>query len=48
MKRLQVLACPVDKDRAYFEMKIQEASAMGMNYREGLEYVICLRNGGAD
>jgi len=48
MKRLQTLACPLDEDRAFFDEKMCEASALGMNYKEGLEYVICLRNGGCD
>jgi len=48
MKRLQRLACPTDQDRVFFDQKIQEASGLGMNYREALEYIICLRNGGSE
>lgn len=48
MKRLQTLACPTPEDRDEFNIQIQEASALGLNYREGLEYIIRLRNGGAD
>lgn len=48
MKRWQALACPSEQDRAFLEGKVAEASALGMNYREGLEYVICQGNGRAD
>jgi len=48
MKRLEALACPTAEDRPFFNQKIQEASSLGLNYKEGLEYVICVRNGGAD
>ena len=48
MARLQRLACPTSEDVGEFNRSIQEASALGLNYREGLEYIIRLRNGGAD
>ena len=48
MERLQTFGSFSDEDRAFFDEKMREASAIGMNFREGLEYVICLRNGGSD
>ncbi len=48
MKRLSMLACPTDADRSFFDVKILEAKALGMTYKEGLEYVILVRNGGVD
>lgn len=48
MKRLQRLACPTPENIEEFNLRIQEAAVLGLNYREGLEYIIRLRNGGAD
>jgi hypothetical protein len=48
MRRLESLACPTGADREFFNKQIQLASQQGMNYREGLEFVIRMRHGGAD
>ena len=48
MKRLQALACPTAADVDFFNTHIEIAGHQGLNYREGLEFVICMRNGGSD
>lgn len=48
MKKLLALACPASSDVQLFNDLIRIASDLGLNYREGLEYVIRMRSGGAD
>jgi hypothetical protein len=47
MKRLEALAFPRDHDAAFFNAQIEIANLHGMTYREGLEFVIRMRYGGA-
>jgi len=48
MRRLERLALSDPNDRFLFEQEMQVAEQAGMNYREALEHVIRVRNGGAD
>jgi hypothetical protein len=48
MKKLEALACPSPCDVSFFNDHMQTAKSEGLTYREGLEYVIRMRNGGAD
>lgn len=48
MRRLERLALPNSEQRDLFEREMQAADEAGMNYREALEHVIRIRNGGAD
>ena len=48
MARLEALACPHEADREFFNKHISLASELGMNYGEGLEFVIRMRHGGAE
>ena len=47
MKRLEALACPTEGDVAFFNEHIEIANGHGMNHREGLEFIIRMRQGGA-
>ncbi len=48
MKRLEALACPLDRDIPFFNEHAGIADQHGLNYRESLEFIICMRNGGSD
>ena len=48
MKRLQALACPTEDDVGFFNEQMETAFQHGMKYREGLEFTIRMRHGGAD
>lgn len=51
MRLLERLALPdvsTASDRKLYEREMRIADAAGMNYREALEHVIRVRNGGAD
>jgi hypothetical protein len=48
MRRLETLACPSRADRDFFESQLALAKELGMNYREGLEFVIRMRHGGSE
>jgi len=48
MKRLEALACPLDRDIPFFNEHVGIADQHGLNYRESLEFFICMRNGGSD
>jgi len=48
MKRLEALACPLDRDIPFFNEYAYIADQHGLNYRESLEFIICMRNGGSD
>ena len=47
MKRMELLACPTDDDILFFNQQIEVVNAYGMNYREGLEFIIRMPHGGA-
>ena len=48
MERLEALTCPTDSDIPFFNQQAEIADRRGLNYRESLEFIICMRNGGAD
>ncbi len=48
MKRLEALACLLDRDIAFFNEHVGIADQHGLNYRESLEFIIRMRNGGSD
>jgi len=48
MERLEALTCPTDRDIPFFNQQAEIADRHGLNYRESLEFIICVRNGGAD
>lgn len=48
MRHLERLALPDSKERTLFEQEMRVADESGMNYREALEHVIRIRNGGSD
>ena len=43
IKSLEALACPSADDVEYFNRHLQIASALGLNYRDGLEFIIRMR-----
>ncbi len=48
MKRLEALACPLDRDIPFFNEHVGIADQHGLDYRELLEFITCMRNGGSD
>ena len=48
MRRLEILACPTSADSEFFNKCMERADELCLNYREALEYTICMRNGGSD
>ncbi len=47
MESLEALACPAEDDVAFFNDHTEIANQHGMSYREGLEFIIRMRHGGA-
>ena len=48
MERLEALTCPTDSDIPFFNEHAGIADQHGLSYRESLEFIICMRNGGSD
>jgi len=48
IRRLEHLACPAPEDEALYHALMAEAKDRGLNYKQALEYIIRIRNGGAD
>lgn len=48
MRKIESLACPTIADRDFFNEQSRIAGLYGLNYREGLEFVIRMRHRGTD
>jgi hypothetical protein len=48
VRRLKAIACPTSEDEPFFNEHMQVAKKNGLTWKEGLEHVIRMRNGGAD